>query len=67
MLGGSLVEVTVDDGDVRKLARRLDTQLSSGATQEGKRWRDAGYYLVFPLALIVLLWFRRGWAVRWQG
>jgi Ca-activated chloride channel family protein len=67
VLGGSLAEVTVNDDDVRKLARRLDTQLSSGATQEGQRWRDAGYYLVFPLAVIVLVWFRRGWAVRWQG
>jgi Ca-activated chloride channel family protein len=66
-LGGSLVEVSVDDSDVRRLAHRLDRQLSREATEESERWRDAGYYLLFPLALIVLLWFRRGWAVQWQG
>jgi Ca-activated chloride channel family protein len=30
----------------------------------GDRWRDFGYWLVWPLALLALLWFRRGWMVR---
>jgi len=66
-LGSSMVEVSVDDSDVRKLARRFDRQPAGGTAEQGERWRDAGYYLLLPLALIVLLWFRRGWAVRWQG
>lgn len=67
VLDGGLVEVRVDDSDVNTLARRLDRRLPSGTPGEGERWRDAGYILLLPLALIVLLWFRRSWAVRWQG
>ncbi len=66
-LNGSMVEVSVDDSDVRKLARRFDRQRADDMVEEGERWRDAGYYLLFPLALVVLLWFRRGWVVRWSG
>jgi Ca-activated chloride channel family protein len=66
-LQGSLVEISIDDSDVRKLARRFDRRLASATEEEGERWQDAGYYLLFPLAVIVLLWFRRGWLVRWQG
>jgi Ca-activated chloride channel family protein len=66
-LDGRLVEVSIDDSDVRSLARHLDRVLSRGTSEEGERWRDAGYYLLMPLSVIVLLWFRRGWAVRWQG
>jgi Ca-activated chloride channel family protein len=66
-LNGDLVEVSVDDSDVETLARRLDRRLATSVTDsEGERWRDAGYYLLFPLAFILLLWFRRGWTVRWQ-
>jgi Ca-activated chloride channel family protein len=66
-LDGDVVEASVDDSDVKTLARRLDRRLPGGTDGEGERWRDAGYTLLFPLAFIVLLWFRRGWTVRWQG
>lgn len=66
-LDGRVVEVTVDDRDVDTLARRLDRRHPSGMVGKDDRWRDAGYYLLFPLAFMVLLWFRRGWVVRWQG
>ena len=67
-LNGGLVEVSVDDADVQTLARRLEQRVASAGTEgEGERWRDAGYTLLFPLALILLLSFRRGWAVRWQA
>jgi Ca-activated chloride channel family protein len=26
---------------------------------------DAGYYLLFPMALLMLLWFRKGWTLHW--
>jgi Ca-activated chloride channel family protein len=66
-LGGSLVEVSPDDRDVEVLARRLERKLSIGVRREQERWRDAGYFLVFPIALVSLLGFRRGWGVRWEG
>ena len=31
---------------------------------ETARWRDFGYYSTFPIALLSMLWFRKGWTVR---
>ena len=28
-------------------------------------WKDSGYYLLIPIAIIMLLWFRKGWLVQW--
>ncbi len=67
MLNGELVEVTVDDADVIKLARRLDLRPTAVIEDGNQQWRDAGYYLLLPIALIVLLWLRRGWVVRWSS
>ena len=66
-LGGSLVEVAIDDGDVERLARRLERQVATGASREQVRWQDAGHALTFPIALILLLGARRGFHVRWEG
>lgn len=67
-LGGELVLATVNDDDVAGLARRLDRRPTGLVPGEQQRWQDAGYYLLLPMALIVLLWFRRGWTVAWyQG
>jgi len=65
ILGGRFLQVSVDDSDVKSLSRRLDTRPVVAPTDEGQRWRDAGYYLLFPIGLIVLLWFRQGWVIRW--
>ncbi len=58
--------VTVDDADVRRLARHTETHFEQVLREdESLRWRDAGYWLVLPCAVMVWFWFRRGWAVRW--
>jgi len=67
LLGGEVFEVSIDDSDVARLARRLEKRAGHGGVEEGRRWRDAGYYLIVPLALLVLAGFRRGWVVRWQA
>lgn len=65
-LGSPLVRVTPDAADVEQLAR--NTRFSSVAEQAGgERWKDFGYWLVWPLALVSLLWFRRGWMVHSAG
>ena len=33
------------------------------AELEAERWQEAGYWLTPLVALIALLWFRRGWVV----
>jgi Ca-activated chloride channel family protein len=62
--GGALVQVTPDDSDVRRLSARIERSIAAAPTQEGERWRDAGYYLVLVFAVLVLPFFRKGGAVR---
>jgi Ca-activated chloride channel family protein len=65
--GGMLFTSAVDDSDIADLNRRVQRHLVNAIeSDENLQWRDAGYFLVWPLALIALLWFRRGWTVQWQ-
>lgn len=61
--GGSLVLVSPDDSDVRQLSSRIERSIASAPAQEGERWKDAGYYLLILLIILVLPLFRRGGAV----
>ncbi|MEJ2140351.1 MAG: hypothetical protein P8Y61_13070 [Gammaproteobacteria bacterium] len=64
---GHYLDASVDDSDVNSLNRRVQRHLVNAIESDEKlRWRDAGYFLVWPLALMTLLWFRRGWTVQWQ-
>ncbi len=64
---GSLIRATVDPSDVDSLVRRVRRHLVNAIGEDGDlNWHDAGYYLVWPLALLMLAWFRRGWTVQWQ-
>jgi Ca-activated chloride channel homolog len=59
-----LLATTVDPSDVTTIGKRLATT-GRVVTRPGeaRQWRDMGWYPVPLLALIVLLWFRRGWVV----
>jgi len=66
-LGAALELVTADDSDVRRLAARATTNVTAAKAHEPEaRWRDEGYALVPLLALVALLWARRGWSIRWH-
>jgi len=45
---------TVDGADVARLQRQVQTQ-------------DSGYYLLIPIVFMALLWFRKGWTIRWSA
>jgi len=62
-LGGTLTTVSIDDADVRRLNRLIERSFSNAPPIEGERWRDEGWWLLFPLGLVVLAFFRRGGAV----
>jgi Ca-activated chloride channel family protein len=65
-LDAPLVRVTPDDSDVETLAR--NARFSAVTDRAGgERWKDFGYWLVPPLAVVALCWFRRGWMVRSAG
>ncbi|VTR91239.1 Tetratricopeptide TPR_4 OS=Cyanothece sp. CCY0110 GN=CY0110_28164 PE=4 SV=1: VWA_2 [Gemmata massiliana] len=66
VLDAPVVRVSPDNADVQRLSR--NTRFSTVSEQAGgERWKDFGYWLVFPLALVALLSFRRGWMVRSAG
>ena len=62
--GGYYQALTLGKEDVRNLNRRIDNAMV--LTEDSTRpWVDAGYYLLFPIALLMLLWFRKGWTLHW--
>lgn len=61
---GSLVEVTTDNRDVERISRLIEKHLQLNGESD-MPWQDMGYYLLFPIALLLLFWFRKGWLVQW--
>lgn len=64
-LGAPVLRLSVDEADVQDVAKRARSDFKAVAgISSGDRWRDAGYYLLPLIALIALMWSRRGWLVR---
>src|SRR6478752_8286673 len=60
------VPVSVDGTDIARLERRIETHFQAAQGDKfGTRWLDEGFWLLLPLALLSLLWFRRGTTVAW--
>lgn len=63
-LNATIVASTADQADVTAIVRRLDrADQARGIDGEGQHWREAGYWLTPLIALLALLWFRRGWVL----
>lgn len=59
-----VIATTPDGADVAAVVRRLDSgDAAASVAGEGEHWREAGYWLTPLLALMALLWFRRGWVL----
>ena len=59
----TLVRLAADDADVNTLAH--DAKFSTvGGGGAGDRWEDGGYWFTPAVALLLLVFFRRGWMVR---
>lgn len=64
--GAYVTVVTVDDTDVRRIHRQIASHLTAVQQEDAEgRWRDEGWWLVFPMMGMVLMWFRKGWVVQW--
>ena len=61
----ALLEMTLDDSDVKDLAKVVSDELVFEDKQdaEEENWKDNGYYLLFPLAFLFLFSFRKGWSL----
>ncbi|MPW35853.1 VWA domain-containing protein [Vibrio sp. B1Z05] len=62
--GASLEVVSIDNTDVLALERKIQRHMQLN-NESAMPWQDMGYYLLFPIALLLLLWFRKGWLVQW--
>jgi Ca-activated chloride channel family protein len=60
-----LTSITAGDDDLRGVQREALHHLQIMNDQSVEHWKEYGYYLCYPLVLIALFWFRRGWMVRW--
>lgn len=64
--GATIVRGTPDRSDVAQLNRRIASAYRAALTQDERLdWADKGWILAWPAALLTLLWFRRGWTMRW--
>lgn len=61
---GYYQSLTLDKSDVQQLNRRIHAHLVV-SDKEHALWLDMGYYLLFPIMLVMLLCFRRGWTLHW--
>ena len=65
--GAFVTTTTLDDGDVERIQRGVETHMQSVLQKDASaRYRDFGWYLSPVLAVIAGLWFRRGWTIRWS-
>lgn len=64
-LEAPVVRLTVDPDDVEQVVNSARTNIQSVTEGgEGTRWLDAGYMLLPLLALLALMWSRKGWLLR---
>jgi len=60
----TVVRAGIGDSDIRSLLRTIQSNLLQ-ADDPDARWRDQGWWLLWPALLLALLWFRRGWTMQW--
>ncbi|WP_420341484.1 vWA domain-containing protein [Vibrio vulnificus] len=62
--GGRLVQTSVDNRDIETLNRYVERNMQLNG-DSSMPWQDMGYPLLLPIAIIMMLWFRKGWLVQW--
>jgi Ca-activated chloride channel family protein len=60
-----LASVTSSSEDMQWVQREAVHHLQIVKDNSSVHWKEYGYFLCYPLVLIALFWFRRGWMVRW--
>ena len=59
-----IIRAATGDSDLRRLMGAIESNLQQ-ADDPDARWRDQGWWALWPAAFLLLLWFRRGWTMRW--
>ena len=62
--GVEVIRAGTGDADVHRIARAIESNLRL-ADDPDAQWQDQAWWLLWPAALLSLLWFRRGWTMQW--
>jgi len=66
-LRAKLEFITPDERDIDVITAHVERDFISVLdTEEGVHWQDEGYWLLFPLIMLALFWFRSGWVIKYQ-
>jgi Ca-activated chloride channel family protein len=66
--GVSVTRATLDQRDLRRIDRESIVVHRARQQQGGDLgWEDRGWMVLWPAGLLGLVWFRRGWTMRWAG
>ncbi len=66
--GATVVRLTPDGSDVAEIERRVASAYREALARDDRQRRDdRGWLLALPAMLLTLLWFRRGWTMRWAA
>ncbi len=64
--GIQVIPMSADESDMAQLQRRIVRNFESRLQPDQQAQpEDAGYYLLFPITLLMLLWFRPGMVLQW--
>ncbi|SFH94042.1 vWA domain-containing protein [Albimonas pacifica] len=67
-LDAPVIAATPDEADLRRIDGLLNAAWARAQlADESRPWEDRGRWLAWPAALLTLLWFRRGWTMRWAA
>lgn len=67
-LASTVVHVTPDGTDIRRIDQRLTAAYRRARLDDvDQPWQDRGHWFAWPAAALLLLWFRRGWTMRWAA
>jgi Ca-activated chloride channel family protein len=62
--GAAVATITDDGADISWITQHVASNFAQQNAAAGDRWRDAGWWLLFPVAMLLALSFRRGWVVK---
>lgn len=64
--GVPVAEITAaSDDDISWVQRHVQSHVEAASSPDTLRWHDAGWPLTIPIACLAVLWFRKGWTIRW--
>jgi len=66
VVAGPVIAQTADSSDLAQVERVLNAAYRAALLETSTQpWQDRGWIFAVPAALLCLIWFRRGWTMRW--